>query len=76
VIAAANFLVAEKYINAIRALATSNNQKVLIVPMDLAAPAGTIAGLAEMTRAVFGDRDAAPAARVRATPVSRPAAEE
>jgi regulator of protease activity HflC (stomatin/prohibitin superfamily) len=77
-LAAANFLVAEKYINAIRALATSNNQKVLIVPMDLAAPAGTIAGLAEMTRAVFGDRDAAPAARVRATPVSRPgpAAEE
>jgi regulator of protease activity HflC (stomatin/prohibitin superfamily) len=77
-LAAANFLVAEKYINAIRALATANNQKVLIVPMDLAAPAGTIAGLAEMTRAVFGDRDAAPAARVRATPVSRPgpAAEE
>ena len=36
-LAAANFLVAEKYIDAIRALATAPNQKVVIVPIEAAA---------------------------------------
>ncbi|HEX8165063.1 MAG TPA: band-7 C-terminal domain-containing protein, partial [Beijerinckiaceae bacterium] len=53
-LAAANFLVAEKYIDAVRALATAPNQKVLIVPTELGALAGTLGGIAEITRAVFG----------------------
>lgn len=54
-LAAANFLVAEKYIDALRALATAPNQKVLIVPIEAAALAGTLGGIAEMTRSVFGE---------------------
>jgi regulator of protease activity HflC (stomatin/prohibitin superfamily) len=54
-LAAANFLVAEKYVDAIRALATAPNQKVLIIPTELGALAGTLGGLAEITRSVFGD---------------------
>ena len=54
-LAAANFLVAEKYIDAVRALATAPNQKVLIVPTELGALAGTLGGIAEITRSVFGD---------------------
>ncbi|MGL4976324.1 MAG: SPFH domain-containing protein [Bosea sp. (in: a-proteobacteria)] len=54
-IQAANFLVAEKYIDAFKSLASSPNQKVLIVPMESASLAGTIGGIAEMTRAVFGE---------------------
>jgi regulator of protease activity HflC (stomatin/prohibitin superfamily) len=54
-LAGANFLVAEKYIEAIKALATAPNQKVLIVPTELGALAGTLGGIAEITRAVFGD---------------------
>jgi regulator of protease activity HflC (stomatin/prohibitin superfamily) len=54
-LAAANFLVAEKYIDAVRALATAPNQKVLIIPTELSGIAGTLGGIAEITRAVFGD---------------------
>ena len=54
-LSAANFLVAEKYIEAIRALATAPNQKVVIVPTEIGALAGTLGGIGELTRAVFGD---------------------
>ena len=53
-LAAANFLVAEKYIEAVKALATAPNQKVLIIPTELGAIAGTLGGIAEITRSVFG----------------------
>ena len=54
-LAAANFLVAEKYVNAFRAVATAPNQKVLIVPMEMSNIAGTLGGIAEITRSVFGE---------------------
>ena len=54
-LAAANFLVAEKYIDAVRALATAPNQKVVIVPLEIAGLAGTLGGIAEITKSVFGD---------------------
>lgn len=56
-VAAANFLVAEKYVDAIRSLATAPNQRVVIVPIEMAGIAGTLGGIAEITRAVFGDPD-------------------
>src|SRR5918997_626424 len=52
---AANFIVAEKYIDAIRALATAPNQKVVIVPIEAAGLAGTLGGIAELTKSVFGE---------------------
>ena len=61
-LAAANFLVAEKYVEAIRALATAPNQRVVIVPIEAAGLAGTLGGIAELTRSVFGD-GSGPAAR-------------
>jgi regulator of protease activity HflC (stomatin/prohibitin superfamily) len=54
-VAAVNFLVAEKYVEAIRALATAPNQKVVIVPIEAAGLAGTLGGIAELTKSVFGD---------------------
>src|SRR3954470_17492255 len=54
-LAAANFLVAEKYIDALRALAVAPNQKVVIVPIEAAGLAGALGGIAELTRSVFGD---------------------
>ncbi len=56
-VAAANFLVAEKYVDAIRSLATAPNQRVVIVPIEMAGIAGTLGGIAEITRAVFGNPD-------------------
>ncbi len=58
-LAAANFLVAEKYVDAVKAIATAPNQKVVIVPIEAAALAGTLGGIAEITRSVFGDGSAA-----------------
>jgi regulator of protease activity HflC (stomatin/prohibitin superfamily) len=54
-IAAANFLVAEKYVDAVKALATAPNQRVVVVPIEAAALAGTLGGIGELTRAVFGE---------------------
>jgi regulator of protease activity HflC (stomatin/prohibitin superfamily) len=54
-LAAANFLVAEKYVDAVKAIATAPNQKVIVVPIEAAALAGTLGGIAEITRSVFGD---------------------
>jgi regulator of protease activity HflC (stomatin/prohibitin superfamily) len=77
-LAAANFLVAEKYIDAVKAIATAPNQKVVIVPIEAAALAGTLGGIAEITRSVFGDSGAAAQGKPRAgrslPPPSTPAA--
>ena len=54
-LSAANFLVAEKYIDAIRALASAPNQKVMIVPTEAARSPGRSAASRELTRSVFGD---------------------
>jgi regulator of protease activity HflC (stomatin/prohibitin superfamily) len=75
-LAAANFIVAEKYIDAIRSLATAPNQRVVIVPIEAAGLAGTLGGIAEFTKAVFqGDGGAAAAMSppVRKSPRSVPA---
>jgi regulator of protease activity HflC (stomatin/prohibitin superfamily) len=54
-LAAANFIIAEKYIDAIRALASAPNQKVVIVPIEAAGLAGALGGIAELTKSVFGE---------------------
>jgi regulator of protease activity HflC (stomatin/prohibitin superfamily) len=54
-LAAANFLVAEKYVEAIRAVATAPNQRVVIVPVEMAGLAGTLGGIGELTKSVFGE---------------------
>lgn len=60
---AANFLVAERYIDAIWALATAPNQKVVIAPTELGALAGTLGGITELTRSVFDGGSSATGSR-------------
>ena len=55
-------------IDAIRALATAPNQKVVIVPIEAAGLAGTLGGIAELTKSVFGGDGAAPARLPKRTP--------
>jgi regulator of protease activity HflC (stomatin/prohibitin superfamily) len=52
-LAAANYLIAEKYTRALQALATAPNQKVIIIPIEAAALGGTVAGIGEIAKAVF-----------------------
>src|SRR5215217_1681661 len=68
-LAAANFLVAEKYVDAIRALATAPNQRVVIVPIEAAGLAGTLGGIAELTKSVFGDGSAPARAPASVPPI-------
>jgi regulator of protease activity HflC (stomatin/prohibitin superfamily) len=56
--AAVNYLIAEKYIAALKHLATSPNQKVLLLPTELQGLAGSLAGIAEIAKAVTGDGEA------------------
>ena len=49
------FLRKEADSDALRAIASAPNQKVVIVPIEAAALAGTLGGIAELTRSVFGE---------------------
>jgi regulator of protease activity HflC (stomatin/prohibitin superfamily) len=51
-LAAVNYLIAEKYIGALSALAASPNQKVLMLPVEMQGLAGSLAGIAEIAKAV------------------------
>ena len=58
--AALNYFIADKYVKAFQALATANNQKVLILPMEATALIGSLAGIGEIAKATFGDANTAP----------------
>ena len=53
-VVAVNFLIAEKYIAALHALAQSPNQKLVIVPMELSSLAGTLGGLSQIAASAMG----------------------
>jgi regulator of protease activity HflC (stomatin/prohibitin superfamily) len=51
---AINYFVANNYIEALKALASAPNQKVLMLPVEATGVIGSIGGIAEITREVFG----------------------
>jgi regulator of protease activity HflC (stomatin/prohibitin superfamily) len=55
--AAVNYFIAEKYVKALDSLATSQNQKTLIMPMEMGGLAGTLAGVAEVARNAFAQSE-------------------
>ena len=64
-LAALNYFIAEKYVKAIQSLAEAPNQKVFIMPMDMASLAGTLGGIAEIARSALGEGAVADATRAR-----------
>jgi regulator of protease activity HflC (stomatin/prohibitin superfamily) len=62
-LAALNYFIAEKYVKSIQALAEAPNQKVFIMPLDLASLAGTLGGIAEIAASALGEGRASDAAR-------------
>jgi regulator of protease activity HflC (stomatin/prohibitin superfamily) len=67
-VVAVNFLIAEKYIAALHALAQSPNPKLMIVPMELSSLAGTLGGLSQIAASALGAESVAatrPPARPR-----------
>ncbi|HET9483074.1 MAG TPA: SPFH domain-containing protein, partial [Xanthomonadales bacterium] len=57
---AINYFVADKYLAALRAIASSPNQKILMLPMETTGVLGSLAGIAEIAKETFGSRTAAP----------------
>jgi regulator of protease activity HflC (stomatin/prohibitin superfamily) len=54
-IAALNYFVANNYIKAFAQIADADNQKVLILPMEATSILSSLAGIAEIAKATFGD---------------------
>lgn len=52
---AVNYFIAQKYVEALRDIATAPNQKVLMLPMETTGILGTLAGVAELAKSAFAD---------------------
>ena len=50
---AINYFVAEKYVDALKEMASSNNQKVIFMPLEASNVIGALGGVAELTKEVF-----------------------
>ena len=59
-IQAINYFVAQRYIDAIGRLAGSQNQKVILMPLESSAMIGSLAGIAEVARESFNTSRPAP----------------
>lgn len=59
---AVNYFIAEKYLKALEAMATSPNQKTLVLPVEAAGVLGSLAGIAEIAREAYGGARPAPPA--------------
>ena len=71
---AANYFIAQKYLEALKAFATSPNQKTLILPIEATATLGSLAGIAELARDAMGGRPSAGGGAERPQPWDRPGA--
>lgn len=53
---AINYFVAQKYVDALGQIATSDNQKVLMMPLEASSVIGSVAGVAELAKEAFGNK--------------------
>jgi len=51
---AINYFVAQKYVDALAQIASANNQKVLMLPMEASSLLGALGGIGEISKEVFG----------------------
>jgi regulator of protease activity HflC (stomatin/prohibitin superfamily) len=65
---AINYFVANNYIKALESIATSPNQKVLMLPVEAASVIGAIGGIAEIAKETFGGAGPAPVRSSRPPP--------
>jgi regulator of protease activity HflC (stomatin/prohibitin superfamily) len=67
---AINYFVANNYVKALEALATSPNQKILMMPVDTTSVLGSLAGIAEIAKEAFASQPGAtPTPRAPRSPV-------
>ncbi len=66
---AINYFIAQKYVEAFAKLAESPNQKTVIVPAEMSALVGSLAGVGELVKTIQSDR---PPVAARAAPAAAP----
>jgi len=54
-IQAINYFVAQKYVESLRDIACSENQKILFLPLEASSVIGAIGGIAEIAKSAFGE---------------------
>ena len=59
---AINYFVAQKYVEALGKFATSPNAKTILFPVEATQLMGTLGGIGELAKEVFGEKGSAPAA--------------
>lgn len=55
-IQAINYFVAQKYVDALGKVASANNQKVILMPLEAASVIGSIAGIGEIAKHAFSEK--------------------
>jgi regulator of protease activity HflC (stomatin/prohibitin superfamily) len=70
-LAAINYFIADKYVKAFQSLASAPNQKVLVIPMEATALIGSLSGIGEIAKTVFGEQAAASSGRRAGSGVPR-----
>jgi len=50
---AINYFVAQKYVEALGKIATSNNQKLVLLPLEATSILGALSGIAEISKTAF-----------------------
>lgn len=53
---AINYFVAQKYIDALGKLASANNQKVILMPLEASSVIGSLSGISELAKSIFSDK--------------------
>lgn len=65
---AINYFVAQKYTEALQSIASANNQKVIMLPMEATSLIGSLGGIGEIAKDVFGPEGSGKARRNTGTP--------
>jgi hypothetical protein len=61
-IQAINYFIAQKYVDALGQIASAPNQKVVLMPLEATSILGSLAGIGEISREIFGNREGGAAA--------------
>ena len=68
---AINYFIAQKYVDALGKLAASDNNKVMMIPLEASSVIGSIAGISEIAREALGTTSPADPEPARLTSASR-----
>ncbi|MEM7300566.1 MAG: SPFH domain-containing protein [Pseudomonadota bacterium] len=59
---AINYFVAQKYVDALGSIASANNQKVIMLPVEATSVLGSLGGIGEISKEIFGKGGNSPSA--------------